>query len=331
MILNRTPCRVGTPHQKWFDDKREALKYINKHNGFTHVYVSLYNGDVVDKVVYDFDPDDYPRWESLIYDVHKLKSRVDSEGWQYMIVFSGNGLHFYIKTQPRELQNPRAALHDVHTNYQEELDLNSDESVFGDIKQIIRVPNTYHPGAERYCIPLKPEEIYLPQEEIHEIAQEQRKKESFVTDGELYPIGKHDNLENYTSFNGGSRVPGNFNPAEIEPEGTLFPIYPCIANILQNWDDMEKSGHGMGFRRRFLVILHLKETGHSYDECVAILKKYMSNEEFRHCVYEESQVEQIYKRDDLLFPECSSLEQEIPCIHKPDEGEDCEKRDDLYY
>jgi len=329
MILNRYPVRIGTPHQKRYETREEAIEAINRHNGLTHVYVSLYNRGVIDKIAFDFDPKDYESgWDDMIVEYRQLKEHIEDEGWAFMCVFSGNGLHFYIKSKSRRLENPRAATKEVQEKYQQELDLNSDEAIFGDIKRIMRVPNTYHPGAERFCIPLKPNEIYFSQDEIHDLAQSQRDI-SAVADGEPYPIGKHDKMGSAYTMSEGSRVPGNFNPAEVEPEGTLFPIYPCISNILQNWQDMEQKGHGIGYRRRFLVILHLKETGHSYEEAVGVLKKYMSEKEFYHAVYDEKQVEQIYKRDDLLFPKCDSLMKEIPCIHDPPE-EACESKDDLY-
>lgn len=336
-MLNRFPCRVGTPHQKWCETRREAIERINRHNGVTDVYVSLYNDGVVDKVAWDFDiepdgDDKYSSWEEALEDFRKMTLHFEDKGWQQMSVLSGGGLHKYLKTNPVELEYPRYALKEVQEKFQQELDLKTDDAIFGDIKRIMRVPNTYHPGAQRYCIPLKSDEVFLEKEELFELAETQREETQVMTEGDPYPIAQHDRMgSQYTSMNGeGTKVPGNFNPAEVEPEGTLFPIYPCISNLLQNWDDMEQKGHGLGFRRRFLIILHLKETGHTYEEAVGILKKYLSHEEFRHAVYDEKQVEQIYKRDDLLFPKCESLMKEIPCIHQPEDNDPCDSKDDLY-
>lgn len=333
MILNRTPVRVGTPHQKVCHTKQEALDRINRHNGHTDVYVTLYNG-VIDKVVWDFDiepgdEDKYDDWEGMIEDYRSLKERIEDEGYSYMCVFSGGGMHFYLKTRESKLEYPRYAIKTVQQKYQKELQLKSDTQVFGDVERIFRVPNTWHPGHERYCIPLLPEEIYLPKDEIVELAQEQRFDIEPIQPGDDYPIHKHDKAGTRFSFEG-DKVVGNFNPAEVEPENTVMPIYPCISNLLQNWEDMEKKGHGLGFRRRFLIILHLKETGHTYEETVSVLKKYLSRNEFKHCVYDEKQVQQIYKRDDLLFPACKQLATEIPCIHKPENDQPCESRDSLY-
>ncbi|MFB6236968.1 MAG: hypothetical protein ABEH81_01220 [Halopenitus sp.] len=299
------------------------------------MYATLYNGDnVIDKVCWDFDvePDDkdkYDTWEGMIQDFRKLTERLDEEGYSQMSVLSGGGMHKYLKSTEHRLEHPRDALREVQQKYQEELDLKTDDAIFGDIERIFRVPNTYHPGAERFCIPLKPDEVYLPKEEMVELAHDQRFGVDAITDGAPYPIHKHDSAGNsFARFETGDRIDGNFNPAEVEPEGTIFEIYPCIANLLQNWDEMEQKGHGLGFRRRFLIILHLKETGHTYDETVAILKKYMSSEEFYHCVQDEKQVRQIYRREDLLFPECDRLMTEIPCIHEKEDP--CEKKDSLY-
>lgn len=337
MLLNRFPCRVGTPIQQWCDTKEEALTRINAHNGATNVYVSIYNNDIIDKVAWDFDidpekDDAYDDWEDMLADFRKLTEQIDEDGYQQMSVLSGGGMHKYMKTVPENLEHPKAAIAEVQKQYQNDLDLMTDTTLFGDTKQIMRVPNTYHPGAGRYCIPLKPEEVYYEPEELFGLAEEQRTGINPLTKGEAYPIRQHDKMgSGYTSFGtDGEQISGNFNPAEVEPEGTVFPIYPCIANLLQNWEQMDQKGHGLGFRRRFLIILHLKETGHSYEETVSILKKYMSEKEFYHAVYDEKQVRQIWKRDDMLFPRCDSLMEEIPCIHDPEENDECEDKDTLY-
>lgn len=336
MILNNFPCRIGVPNQKVCETRKEAISRINAHNGITDVYATLYNQKkVVDKVVFDFDvtdeeDDKYDTWQELIDDYRKLKEYVEDEGWSYMCVLSGGGMHFYIKSTERRLEYPRDALREAQQTIQDDLDLQTDDAIFGDTERIFRVPNTYHPGAERYCVPLKPEEIYIDPPELFELGEEQRFDIKALVDGSAYPVHQHDSAGSvYAPFESGDRIEGNFNPAEVEPEGTLFPIYPCISNLLQNWRDYERKGHGLGFRRRFLIILHLKETGHTYEETVSILKKYMSSEEFYHCVRDEKQVRQIYRRDDLIFPECDKLMTEVPCIHNPPERE-CESKDSLY-
>ena len=331
MILNQFPTRVGTPNQRWLDTKQEALEMINRHNGYTHIYAALYPQGIIDKIVWDFDRDDYDSWDDMMCDFRRLTRELDDEGYSQMSVFSGRGLHKYLATESFKPEQPKSVLKTVQTKYQSELDLNSDDAIFGDVKRIFRVPNTYHPIAGRYCIPLTQDEVLsYSQEDIYELAQSQRNGISPITSGDKYSIRKYDKAGNSMAPSySGSKIDGDFNPAEVEPEGVLFPIYPCISNILQNWRDMEQKGHGMGYRRRFIVILHLKETGHTYEEAVSVLKKYMSEEEFYHCVYDEKQVRQVYMRDDLLFPSCDRLQTEIPCIHTEDNP--CEKRDTIYY
>lgn len=336
MILNRFPCRIGVPNQKVCETKAEAFERINRHNGATDIYATLYNGDgIVDKICWDFDvaPDDddkYNDWDEMLHDFRRLTDYLDAKGYSQMSVFSGGGLHKYVKATERRLENPRSALREVQKTIQRDLGLRTDDAIFGDIERIFRVPNTYHPEEKRFCVPLEPHEAYYNKSALVDLAQEQRFSVDPVTEGEPYPIHKHDSAGNkFAPFETGQKVQGNFNPAEVEPEGVMFEIYPCIANILQNWREMEKHGHGIGFRRRFLVILHLKEVGHTYQETVQVLKKYLSPEEFYHCVRDEKQVRQIYRREDLLFPECDRLMTEIPCIHEQDDP--CEDKDSIYY
>lgn len=335
MLLNRTPIKIGTPHQRSYDTKEEALNRINQHNGVTDVYVQLYPTDVIDKVYWDFDynpddPEQYSDHSVMLNDYRALTYHLKDQGWQQMSVLSGGGLHKYIKTTEVTLENPGAAIKNVQEKFQEEVAISSDPNVFGNTAQIMRVPNTWHPGRGRYCIPLTYDEIMENSwDELVELAQEQRFDVNPIVPGDEYPIAKHDKATNFMSpLQSGGKIEGNFNPAELEPENVKFPIYPCISNLLKNQDEMESKGHGLGFRRRFLVILHLKETGHSYQEAIQILKKYLTPEEYRHCVREEEQVKQIYQRDDLLFPSCDNLMQEIPCIHE--EHDPCESKDELY-
>lgn len=336
MILNKTPIRVGVPSQRVCHTREEAIDRINRHNGATDVYASLYNGDnIVDKIVFDFDvepgdEDKYDDWDSMLSDFRRLSEHIEDEGWSQMSVLSGGGMHKYIKSAEYRLEYPRDALREAQQKFQEELDLKTDDAIFGDIERIFRVPNTWHPGAGRYCIPLEHEEIYLPREKLFELAEDQRFEIETITQGESYPVHQHDSAgSSYTSHETGERIEADFNPAEVAPEGAIFEIYPCISNLLQNWDTMEQRGHGLGFRRRFLVILHLKETGHTYKETVQILKKYLSSEEFHHCVRDEKQPRQVYRRDDMIFPECDRLMTEIGCIHDPPE-DPCEDKDSLY-
>lgn len=333
MILNKFPCRVGVPEQRKCQTKQEALERINRNNGVTDVYATLYNGSV-DKIVWDFDvaPDDktrYSTFEDALSDFQKMTEFFEDRGWSQMSVFSGGGLHKYLKTVDAKLQNPRVAIREVQRKYQDQLELKTDEAIFGDVERVFRVPNTWHPRAERFCVPLRHEEVFYEPEDIFELAQSQRFGINAITEGEGYPILKHDRAaSSIPSFQTGDQISGNFNPAEVEPEEVVFRIYPCISNLLKNWRTMDTRGHGLGWRRRFLTILHLKEKGHTYQETVAILKKYLGDEEFHHCVYDEKQVAQIYKRDDLIFPRCNQLMTEVPCIHR--DNRPCEDKDTLY-
>jgi len=332
MILNRFPVFIGTPQQKRFDDKERAMKYINQQNGLTDVYVSLYNDGVIDKVVWDFDYDpeskaQYHDWSRLLEDFRKLTYTLRDEGYKQMSVFSGNGIHKYLKTEVVELEKPKQAIREVQEKYQRELDINSDEAVFGDIRRIFRVPNTYNPGAGRFCVPLKPEDVEKDIDELKSLSQEQRFPENTIEGEKEYKIGKHDSKSSWKGNPMENKVEGDF---DFDGEGAIFPIYPCMANLLKNREEIEDEGHGLGYRRRFLIILHLKETGHTIDETKNILEEYLSDDEFFHCVYEESQVEQIYKRKDLLFPRCNKLMQEVPCCHEPENDSPCEMKDSIY-
>ena len=49
--------------------------------------------------------------------------------------------------------------------------------------------------------------------------------------------------------------------------------------------------------------MYFKEKGYTQKETLQILKENLTENKFRHCIVEERQLQYLYERDDLMFPE----------------------------
>ena len=58
----------------------------------------------------------------------------------------------------------------------------------------------------------------------------------------------------------------------------------------------------LGWNERYIVILYFKERGFTRQEVFEILKENLSERKFIHCIKEERQLQYLFERDDLMFP-----------------------------
>ena len=174
------PKEIGVPYR--LDSKpntvREFLNVINRYNGFSTVFYSLYNCEIkknnnckcnkdvgkahycnckIDKIFFDSD-----RKGSL--EVMK-KFLFDNEMKKYkkLIVSKGNKCHIYIFTKNYEnITNTKACLRNVHDYIINKLNLkvtgdpvkdDVDFHLLGNIAALVRFPNTLHLLSGRYYIP----------------------------------------------------------------------------------------------------------------------------------------------------------------------------------
>ena len=69
-------------------------------------------------------------------------------------------------------------------------------------------------------------------------------------------------------------------------------------------------------RERYIVITYCKNIGLPLKDTVLLLKQYLEPRIFNHCLNEERQPIFIYRRTDLSFPSCQTLERNGLCITK---------------
>jgi len=132
----------------------ELKKFVELLNGVKPVYVSLYDHSfVIDKVFFDFDSE--TDLSLAFEDVKAFVKRLEDHNYQYISLFSGRkGFHVYVLMKPWHPPNTetaKAVLRDVQHSLAGDL-ATCDRNVFGDVKRLVRYPNTLNKSC--YCVPL---------------------------------------------------------------------------------------------------------------------------------------------------------------------------------
>lgn len=273
--------------------KDEFYKHINLLNGKKRIFSSVYNytGNyefdklalVIDKVFFDFDgPESLPNALAL------MRECVNND-YLCMPLFSGGGFHIYVFTDSKRLQNPKFALTGFQTQF-----TGMDKTSVGDVARVATIPNTFNTKRGRFCIPVSIEDMQSGYEFISDKAKEQcflyrmyGKTKVSLVDGDAEII--------YQTF--------RFEEPRIEAR-KIEALPACINDILS----YEKKG----YRGRYLVINYLKDAGYLESEIEDIIKEFCTEQEARHCIQEERQINRLYWKD-IMFPSCEQIKSEGRC------------------
>lgn len=217
---------------RWFNNtKEDVLKFVNTYNGIANCYMSVnpyeLDGEKINvhitRAYFDFDN----------YDIESVRRFVEyllNKNIKFEVYLSGNGHNVYVYCHGNP-QNLRVMQHVLL----DEAKVKCDEHVLGDIRRVSRIPNTWHMGAQKFCIPLKVEEIG------HEDASKQRFEKFIYGNVEL-------DLNNYKEEDFEylkPKIVGNLNIS------TDVVLLPCIRNILAKANPRHDE--------RFLLVVYLSD------------------------------------------------------------------------
>jgi hypothetical protein len=160
-LFNRFPREVFIPYtrsrkalRRAVYDREELKGLVELLNGVKPVYVSLYDSSfTIDKVFFDFDSEvDL----SLAFDdVKAFVKRLEDHNYPFIPLFSGmKGFHVYVLMKPwtpPNLETAKAVLRDVQQSLAGDF-TTCDRNVFGDVRRLVRYPNTINKTC--YCVPL---------------------------------------------------------------------------------------------------------------------------------------------------------------------------------
>lgn len=199
----------------------ELLGYINKWNGITNIYSSIYWYNVIqndeygnekrqpliDKVCFDIDND--------LESAKKLTAYLLDKELKFSLFNSGRGWHFYIYCCGNgDAQKLRIAqLSILH-----ESKASADMHLIGDVSRILRIPNSWNFKSNSFCIPIKVEELGK------EDGSKQRIGQRFIYGNKIL------NLEDYTESNFEYIKPEIMLDMKIN---THISLLPCIRNTIK--------------------------------------------------------------------------------------------------
>ena len=106
---------------------------------------------------------------------------------------------------------------------------------------------------------------------------------------------------------------------DITTELTLAPCVKYLVQKHKNYVD----GTGNWEERR-IIICWLRDMGASMSRVIDFLRDNLTPEEFKHSVFEERQVHYLFRRRDIFFPNCSTLQETGVC------PVECEFKNNLY-
>ena len=321
------PLEVGPP-RKLVTNMKEYLNFVNVHNGKKKaVYRSIYsfndvnenwkpdyNSAIVDCLFFDFDDKSCNAYEEC----QRLHKKCLLQNLRHVVVMSGRGYHHYIFLKKNKLEYPKEAIRKGQQYFVDKLNLSIDKQVMGNVAQMARVPNTYHPKAKRFCIPLTKEQFEKGDDFIKQLAKKQNFVRNIVIGKELFDISKFDKEpENEFNFNTLHKN-GQFSSSVGQAgEVNIKSCPPCIQQLLNKED--------CGWKDRYLIILYFKEKGYLIEEVYKILEQHLSKHKFYHCIKEERQLQYLFRRNDLCFPSCDILKEEHFCPG------DCKMKDKIVY
>jgi hypothetical protein len=303
------PIEVGPPRKVVYNVD-EYLKFINTNNGLKKaIYHTIYKFDVingkrpdyntalVDCLFFDFDDKSCNAYENCF----KLHKHLQEINIKHSINMSGRGYHLYIYTNPYKPNNVKSTIKNAQMYFINKLNLSVDTQVIGNPAQMARIANTFNSKANLFCIPLTIEDL-----KGDDFIKNKAKKQNFIK--EIF-IGKE--YFELKDFDYKTEDENIFEIVDFDDEEFILDIEKipiCIKNLLKQKD--------VGWKGRYLIIIYFRDKGYSINEIAEILKKCLSPSKYNHCVNEERQLQYLFNRHDLIFPNCDKIIYDGYCTKK---------------
>ena len=308
----------------------ECLKKVNgRKNVYTSIYafanlksnqynqlVPEYSSAIVDKIFFDFDT------ETCFENVKKLHEVFWKEQVQHIIIFSGKGFHLYAFCEVSHLDNKKEAIKNAQKHFADKAGLtvgdphicDLDSTVFGDVAQVARVPNTYNIKHKRWCFPIRAIELVgTTFEDLKKKASEE-KPYTLNRAPIVYGTKKIDmKLFDYippTEHKEGFEIPMLEHLQNISDE----KFWPCVENMI-----VKRSG----CHPWYWATVYFRDMGYSKVETEKIMEKYLSPfkrtdgyaNDFLHYKFSDRHLDKVYddKEGKHYFPSATTLFQKGLC------------------
>jgi hypothetical protein len=307
--------QIGLPQRKAIPLNPRGIKFaksiIKRLNGVTNLYRTIYNFSdshinwrvaIIDKLFFDFDVDEEGK---ELEHARKMHEYLLERNLKHTIFFSGRGFHIYLftkETHASELQNPIVAVKNAHREIVKLADVEVDP-VTTDLMRISRIQNTVNIKSGLFCIPLTGDELYRSKGEIMHMARNQRNVEQDLS-GNLLSLEEYDREAGLYEF-------AETEPIPIENEFLEKMLPSCVLNLLSKGDCVRDE--------RYLIITAMRDNLVSREDVRKTLKTYLTEKKYKHCVFEEDQVNYLYDNEHLLFKNCETIQQDGFCVENCNE------------
>lgn len=176
-LFGKFPREVGNPARTIVRNQKGLENFITNNNGLNDCFVSCYpESGELDKISFDLDGKGASSEAKQLY-----KELLSQDFFVVPVVTGKKGFHLHIRLTPKEynddgkqlLLNATLKILEDAFGVNDKAELNCktvDSHSFGDIRQLIRIPNTLRPPENRnYCTYLPPDSFLdMTDEEIAE-------------------------------------------------------------------------------------------------------------------------------------------------------------------
>ena len=328
-LIKHWPREIAFPSRlrPIIENDKDFFIKVNNYNGVKNVYFSLYNCDkysnfdnaIIDKVVYDFDDGE----ESLSI-IKNIIPKLRKDKYKFSIVFSGNkGFHLYVYTlHTDDIINRYHVLYNAHMKIMDRYGLtikDVDPKLIGDLKRIIRCPNTLHLKSRLYAIPLSADDVLsLSYKEIRKMAKRPRMN-FFIHGSELFSLEGLDYMPRRDSF---ETMPDfsydiNLDVDDEQINKIVNSFHPCIKSWLKEPKKLCKNNS------RWFFTVYCRDIGLPsivIDKIAKLFWNSVRDSTGMRTKYQEyKQEKQLFyaaKKQDYLMPSCNFLHQSGFCKGK---------------
>jgi hypothetical protein len=326
ILYDRYPRQFAVPNRVDINSISELYENAYKYSQTTRCFVSVYNYTygcrdvIIDKAILDIDPSVPTFYEDTI----KISEFLETQNYKHIVVFSGGGFHIYIRGNPAKMDKKNGLI-GFQRWIKDKTKVNIDTSSFGDIARIIGLPYTYNFKRGKYIIPLSKKLLHSGLENIKEEANN-----NGFADYDI--IGKEnvifDNFSSYLPDVVSSKIEFDEQAVKNMKDSLLDALPPCVQNILMKGN--------LNHDERYFVISCMMEKQWTDEMVKAVLKKYLVQDKFYHCVLSkdkmrkgkkcEGQVDYVRKKfqdPKWRFASCKTIAERGWCV-KPN----CRKHPD---
>jgi hypothetical protein len=291
------------------EDYKKATGLINKHNGSTPVYKSIYyftdypNGEnaIIDKLFFDFDYDKNDP-DKAHNDLYKLHQYFLDKNIKHVALFSGNGFHLFAFVKPMypgTLNSINNTLKNAYSFFENELGISFDKNA-RDSMRVARVPGTINIKTGLHSIFLNQNTIKLKRHEIMAFAKE-------PTDNSKHYFGEEElDIKEFDKEIEVEFIQYEIDERDIDDDVVLSQLPKCLASSLLDGE--------CGYNARYAIITAMRDLLIPREVANKTLKAHLTPDKYRHCIYQENQLNYLYSREDLLCPSCNTLKNNGLCV-----------------